>query len=94
MAHDLTFTATPAQASALDGLAYWIAASRKTRERFPDDLPELERCRRIVCGLFDRLDALGVPFWVQNAVAAFADDWRRYVGVYMWPWLVAKGIYK
>ena len=75
----LYFEATKDQRNALEGLAYRIADSAYMRERFGDDEPELKKNEKTIFGLFDLLDRLGVPFWVQNSVICFSENWRKYI---------------
>ena len=75
----LYFEATKEQSNALEGLAYRIADSAYMRERFGDDEPELKQNEKTISGLFDLLDRLGVPFWVQNSVICFSENWRKYI---------------
>lgn len=82
----LKFKVNHEQKNALEGLAYWIADSAHMRERYGDNEPELQICAdTLENSIFPRLDALQVPFWVQNAVIAYAQDWRRYTDCYFWP---------
>ena len=71
----------------MEGLAYRIADSAYMRERWGDEEPELEKNRKTIFGLFDELDKLAVPFWVQNSVICFAENWRRYIETGMGDWL-------
>ena len=75
----LYFKATKEQRNALEGLAYRIADSAHMRERFGNDEPELKQNEKTISGLFDLLDRLEVPFWVQNSVICFSENWRKYV---------------
>lgn len=84
----LYFKVTKEQRNALDGLAYRIADSAYMRERFGNDEPELKQNEKTISGLFDLLDRLKVPFWVQNSVICYAEDWRRYKSSYMPEWLL------
>lgn len=76
----LTFICTQEKYNALSGLAYRIADNAYMIERFgrADCSIELAENRKTIGSLFDKLDALNVPFWVQNAVIDWAEDWRRY----------------
>lgn len=87
----MTFKANRKQRAALLGLAYWIADSAYIRERSPKD-PELQVIHETIHSLFDELDALGVPFWVQNSVICFAEDWRRYRSQYIDGYIMERGI--
>lgn len=75
----LYFKATKEQRNALEGLAYRIADSAYMRERFGNDEPELKQNEKTISGLFDLLDRLGVPFWVQNSLICFSENWRKYI---------------
>ena len=70
------FTATRDQSNELEALRYWIAEKAYTQEREPADAVELHRIGETIRGIFDKLDRLGVPFWVQNSVLCWAEDWR------------------
>ena len=74
----LAYTLTRDQFSALEGLAYWIADLHYMREKWGDDEPEVQRARDTVekC-CFPSLDRLAVPFWVQNSVICWAENWRN-----------------
>lgn len=83
----LNFKCTREQRNALEGLAYRIADSAYMRERWGSEEPELEQNHKTICGLFDELDKLAVPFWVQNSVSCFAENWRQYIQYGMGDWL-------
>lgn len=71
------YTATPEQRAELEGLAYWITDRAWSRERGKLDEYENRRTDTTIRAIFDQLDRLGVPYWVQNAVICWAEDWRR-----------------
>lgn len=71
------YTANPAQRAELESLAYWIADRAWSRERGKLDEHEDHRTDTTIRAIFDALDRLGVPYWVQNAVICWAGDWRR-----------------
>lgn len=75
-----TFDCTQEIYNALSGLAYRIADNTYMIERYgrTDVETELKQNHVTICGLFDDLDALRVPYWVQNTVICWAEDWRRY----------------
>lgn len=73
----MTFTATREQRDELEGLAYWIADRAWSRERGELDEYEDSRTDSTIRAIFDALDRLRVPYWVQNAVCRWAEDWRR-----------------
>lgn len=83
----LNYNANLRQKNTLEGLAYRIADSAYIRERYGEGAPELIENQKTIDLLFADLDRLAVPYWVQNAVIAFAADWRRYKTLYMWQWL-------
>lgn len=88
----LTCTISKDQESALSGLAYWIADLHYLRERFGDEDPELSTVRKTISDCFDHLDRLKVPFWVQNSVICWAEDWRSTKREYLSELLSRKGI--
>ena len=88
----LRFTANSDQYNALSGLAYWIADAHYIREQSDANDPELSHVDATVCSLFDELDRLQVPFWVQNTVVCFAEDWRRYKREYLSCFLESRNI--
>ena len=61
----------------MEGLAYWIADRAWSRERGELDEYEDSRTDNTIRAIFDALDGLCVPYWVQNAVCRWAEDWRR-----------------
>lgn len=71
------YAATPAQRAELEGLAYWIAERAWSREHGKLDEYEDRRTGNTIRAIFDALDRLGVPYWVQNTVIVWAEDWRR-----------------
>ena len=85
---------TKKQYTALEGLAYWIANLHYMRERYGKNEPELETCRKTIelC-CFPDLDALHVPFWVQNSVICWAENWRNYKDTYFDSFLKTKNIF-
>lgn len=72
-----SYTATREQRDELEGLAYWIADRSWSRERGELDEHEDSRTDSTIRAIFDQLDRLRVPYWVQNAVCCWAEDWRR-----------------
>lgn len=73
----LEFRATQEQRGELEGLAYWHANLYYCYERYPDDVHAIEATKKSISLAFDRLDRLRVPFWVQNAVLAWSEEWRN-----------------
>lgn len=90
---NLQFTATKKQSNEIKALAYWIADVNYIRERFGDDEPELLTCDQTIKAIFEKLDILGVPFWVQNEVIFFAENWRAYKSQYLENAMAAKNIH-
>lgn len=84
----LYFKANREQRKELEGLAYWVADVNYIIERFGADDPERLQADKNIHLCFDALDRLGVPFWVQNSVVCFAENWRRYKSEYMDNWLL------
>lgn len=81
--------------SALEGIAYRQADTSYMVERYGADgaAVEIAENNKTVSGLFDYLDALSVPMWVQNAALAFGRDWRRYKSSGLNRWLADRGIF-
>lgn len=82
----LSFKANSRQWADLLGLAYWVADAAYCRElmtRAEYEREEQKRHDGAITSLFDSLDRLGVPYWVQNAVICWAEDWRREASEYM-----------
>lgn len=73
----------------LCGLAYRIADNKYMIERYGTKETEMEReeSHKTITLIFDELDKNNVPFWVQNTVINFADDWRRYKETTLATWL-------
>lgn len=90
----LHFEYTQEQQDALEGLAYRIADNNYMIERYgrEDAAHELRQNHNTIIGLFDKLDNLKVPFWVQNTVIAWAENWRRYKTEYFTGAMQTKGI--
>lgn len=89
----ITYTLNREQYNALDGLAYWVADLHYMRERFGDDEPELKRARATIESCFPELDRLNVPFWVQNSVIVWAENWRNTKQQYFTEFLKSKNIF-
>lgn len=76
------------QRNALEGLAYWVADVNYIIERYGANDPEYKKAHNSVLLSFETLDRLGVPFWVQNSVVCFAENWRQYKNNYIDAWLL------
>ena len=74
------FTCTQKIYNALSGLAYRIADNQYMIERYGREncSVELAENKKTIGGLFSDLDSMQVPFWVQNTVICWAENWRRY----------------
>lgn len=90
----LSCTINHDQLAALDGLAYWIADLHYMREKWGENEPELQRARDTIekC-CFPELDRLGVPFWVQNSVICWAENWRNTKSEYFTDFLKRKNVF-
>ena len=89
----MTFTANKKQWNALEGLSYWIEDHAYIVERYGADDPELPKVDDTIRSLFEELDSLGVPFWVQNAVIAFSAEWRNTRQYYLDAAMKARNIF-
>ena len=76
----LQFTADQRQGVELSALAYRIADNSYMLERYGrfEASEELEENAKTLNLIFDILDRLKVPFWVQNSVICEAENWRSY----------------
>lgn len=72
----MIYQANKRQFGALEGLAHWCAEYYYTLERFGADDAEMPAIRNDMSFCMDRCDALGVPYWAQNAALAWAENWR------------------
>lgn len=88
----MTYEVTQKQYNILSGLRYWIADEKRMRERFGDEEPELQVCKKTISCLFDAADRENIPFWVQNVAIFSVDNWRRYLDEYTWQALEKKNI--
>ena len=67
------------------GLRHWFAVKAKMQERNPADLKrDGDNIHKTICSLFNEADALNIPFWVQNTVCAYQDDWRHISTTYLY----------
>lgn len=90
----LKYTINREQYSALEALAYWVADLHYMREKWGDDEPELKHARdTIEKSCFPSLDRLGVPFWVQNVVVCWSENWRNTKSQYLSEFLKSKNIF-
>ena len=89
----LEFKANKEQSKNIESLAYWIADLNYMIERYGIDEPEIKRVKDTISFVFDLLDRSKVPFWVQNTVIAFSENWRAYKDSYLDIELKKKNIY-
>lgn len=89
----LEFTATKEQADELEGLGYMVAEKYRIIERYGVDDVDAARMHENILYLFSRLDALCVPFWVQNSVVAWGENWRNSRRGYLWQAMAKKNIF-
>lgn len=88
----LKYELSKEQYNELEGLAYWISDAAYIRERSGNDDPELSQVDKTIRLTFDCLDRLKVPYWVQNTVICFAENWRRWQEIYLDNYLKTKNI--
>lgn len=90
----MKYTYTKEVYNHLDGIAYRAADNNYMVEKYGADgaAVEIAENKQTVSGLFNALDAMGVPFWVQNAALAFGSNWRRYRSASLAAWLQDRGI--
>ena len=70
----MTKEITRTQYRALEGLAHWCyQAARCTAE---NDAEGSEQARQTLATFPAELDALNIPWWIQNAVSVWAQDFR------------------
>lgn len=70
----MIYQANKRQFGALEGLAHWCAEYYYTLERFGADDAEMPAIRKDMSFCLDRCDALGVPYWAQNAALAWPEE--------------------
>lgn len=88
----LKYKLSKTQYNELSGLAYWIADAAYIREKYGNSDPELSHVNDTINCVFDSLDRLKVPFWVQNDVICFAENWRRYKTIYLDDYLKTRNV--
>lgn len=62
------------QYSALEGLAHWCYQAARCEAE--GDAHGIEQARKTLELFPAQLDALNIPWWMQNAVSAWAQDFR------------------
>lgn len=90
----MTFVMNSKQWEVLEGLAYWVANHAYIVEKYGAYDPELPKIRKTIAeSIYPACDRLKIPFWVQNTVSVFAENWRDYAyNVYLRSYLAKKGI--
>lgn len=89
----LHFDITQKQYDILLGLRYHMANNAYLKERYPEEYEtEHNKIHKTICGLFDEADRERIPFWVQNTVCAFQDDWRHTKQTYLYQDLEKRGV--
>lgn len=74
----LCWISSPESWNELCSLAYWIADKSYCEERYGATVDGTERAHKTITQcIFPALDRLKVPFWVQNRVIVWAEDWRK-----------------
>lgn len=72
----LSFELNNKQFHELQGLKFWLVEKSWLQEREPDNTADIHRAHETICFILQKLDRLGVPFWVQNVVLKLQDNWR------------------
>lgn len=81
------------QYDTLLGLRHWMALKAKLKELYPDEYEkEAERIHNTILFNFDHADKLKIPFWVQNIVCYFQDDWRHCADTHLYQDLEKRGV--
>ena len=90
----MQFKLNQSQYNTLSGLAYRIADNAYLIERYGAKETEIERAEnhKTITDIFENLDLSGIPFWVQNAVICWAENWRQYKTNYLSDFLVSRGV--
>ena len=62
-------------------------------DRYPADYEkESDNIHKTITSLFYEADALMIPFWVQNIVCGYQDDWRHTKETYLFQDLEKRGV--
>lgn len=81
----MTYSVTQRQYNILLGLRHWMAVKAKMIERYPEEYNrESENIHKTICSIFDEADHEKIPFWVQNIVCGYQDDWRHSIDTYLY----------
>lgn len=91
----LVFHGNKKQLAALEGLAYRIADNNYMIERYGRTKVQIELSEnhKTIMDLFAELDKMNVPFWVQNTVIFWSENWRQYKECYFVSAMKKKNIF-
>jgi hypothetical protein len=73
----LKYELSQVQFDELLSLKFWLVEKAWLREREPNNIADITKAHRTILFVFEKLDRLQVPFWVQNCVLNLQDDWRK-----------------
>ena len=89
----MEFSVNQKQYDILSGLRHFMAVKAKMIERYPEDYKnEADKIHKSICLLFDEADKNKIPFWVQNIVCYYQDDWRHTKRTYLYQDLEKRGV--
>ena len=75
------------------GLRHFMANKAYMIERYPADYElEKENIHKTIVSLFDEADQHNIPFWVQNIICGYQDDWRHTCNTYLYQDLEKRGV--
>ena len=87
------YTINQAQYNTLSGLRHWMAVKAKMIERYPDVYEtDADNIHKTITFLFKEADQQLIPFWVQNIVCYYQDDWRHTLDHYLYQDLERHGV--
>lgn len=78
--------------SEIESLSYWMIQNSFNSELKSRDEIETARIHKTMDEIFNQLDRLRVPFWVQNAVLSYGRNWRFAYTTDLYTFLADKGI--
>lgn len=89
----MEYTINQKQYNILSGLRYWMSVKAKMKERYPADYEkEKENIHLTIVSLFEDADRNKIPFWVQNIVCYYQDEWRHTLDHYLYQDLEKRGV--
>ena len=87
------YNITQKQYDTLLGLRHWLANKAYMIERYPADYEkERERIHKTIVCCFNEADQLHIPFWVQNIICGYQDNWRHTLDTYLYQDLEKRGV--